>query len=216
VRFAKDAENAGATALELNIYSIAADPDEPGTVVEQRYVDIVEMVTEAVTIPVAVKVGPWFSSPGHLFRRLAASGAKALVLFNRFYQPEFDLEKLEVVPTITLSTPGELRLRLRWVAMMYNRVGADLAITGGVHQGRDVLGCMMAGARVAMMASALLQHGAGHVGKVLKEMRNWMEEHEYHSIRQMQGALSQEACADPGAFERANYLKVLGAYTHSG
>lgn len=216
VRFAKDAENAGASALELNVYYIPANPDISSAEVEQRYVDLVALVREAVRIPLAVKVGPWFSSPGHLFRRLSQAGANAIVVFNRFYQPEFDLEKLEVVPTLTLSHPEELRMRLRWVAMLHGRVGADLAITGGVHRGRDVLGCMMAGARVAMMASALLQHGPSFVSTLLDEIRDWMGENEYQSIRQMQGCLSQEACPDPAAFERANYLKVLGAYTLSG
>ncbi|MBI1292600.1 dihydroorotate dehydrogenase-like protein [bacterium] len=216
VRFAKDAESAGASALELNVYYIPANPDMPSSAVEQRYVDLVALVRSAVKIPLAVKVGPWFSSPGHLFRRLSDAGANAIVLFNRFYQPEFDLEKLEVVPTITLSTPEELRMRLRWVAMLHGRIGADLAITGGVHRGRDVLGCMMAGARVAMMASALLQHGPGHVTTILSDIREWMGENEYQSIRQMQGCLSQQVCPDPAAFERANYLKVLGAYTLSG
>lgn len=216
VRFAKDAENAGASALELNVYYIPANPDVSSAEVEQRYVDLVAMVRQAVRIPLAVKVGPWFSSPGHLFRRLAAAGANAIVVFNRFYQPEFDLEKLEVVPTLTLSHPEELRMRLRWVAMLHGRVGVDFAITGGVHRGRDVIDCMMAGARVAMMASVLLQHGPHHVTAMLDEIAAWMDEHEYDSIRRMQGCLSQESCADPGAFERANYLKVLGAYTLNG
>lgn len=216
VRFAKDAENAGADGIELNVYHIPADPMQSAAEVEERYVRLTQLVRDAVKVPVAIKVGPWFSSPGHLFRRLSGAGANAIVLFNRFYQPEFDLARLEVVPTLTLSTPAELRMRLRWAALLYDRVGADLAITGGVHRAADVLSCMMAGARVAMMASALLQHGPGHATAVLSGVETWMEENDYESIRQMQGSLSQGSAPDPAALERANYLKVLGSYAMGG
>jgi dihydroorotate dehydrogenase (fumarate) len=176
------------------------------------YVDIVSDVVRTVSIPVAVKVGPFFSSPVFMARRLADAGASALVLFNRFYQPDFDLDTLEVVPHLVLSSPDELRLPLRWVAIMYGRVAADLAITGGVHRPVDALKAMMAGANVAMMTSALLQNGIHHIGHVLAGMRDWMEENEYDSIQQMRGSMSQQNVAQPAAFERANYMKVLQSW----
>jgi dihydroorotate dehydrogenase (fumarate) len=172
----------------------------------------VREVVATVRIPVAVKLGPFFSAMANVARRLDAAGAAALVLFNRFYQPDLDIERLEVVPNLTLSTSGELRLRLRWAAILYGRVKADLAITGGVHTAEDVLKAMMAGARVAMMASALLHHGIGHLAGVRAALLEWMEAHEYESIRQMQGSMSQRAVAEPAAFERANYLRVLRSY----
>jgi dihydroorotate dehydrogenase (fumarate) len=212
VGYAKKIEEAGADALELNIYFISTDVEMAGEQVEQMYVDLVAQVKASIHVPVAVKIGPYFSSLPNTAKRLNQAGADALVLFNRFYQPDFDLENLEVVPNLILSTPHELLLRLNWVAVLYGKVAADLAVTGGVHTGLDVLKSMMAGARVAMMTSALFRNGIGHLAAVQAELRKWMEEHEYESIQQMQGSMSQRAVADPSAFQRANYVKVLSSY----
>jgi dihydroorotate dehydrogenase (fumarate) len=212
VRYAKLMEQAGADALELNIYHIATDPTRPASEVEQQYVDLVNDVRTAVKLPLAVKVGPSFSAFANLAHRLVGAGANGLVLFNRFYQPDLDVEHLEVVPTLTLSTSAELLLRLHWTAVLYGRVKADFAVTGGVHTGHDVLKAMMAGANVAMMASALLKHGIDHVATVRQEMLNWMEEREYESVAQMRGSLAQKAVKNPGAYERGNYIKVLSSY----
>ena len=212
VGYAKKIEEAGADALELNIYFISTDVEMSGGHVEQMYVDLVSQVKANVRIPVAVKIGAYFSSLPNTAKRLDQAGANALVLFNRFYQPDFDLESLEVVPNLMLSTPHELLLRLNWVAVLFGKIQADMAITGGVHTGLDVLKSMMAGARVAMMTSALLRNGIGHLATVETELLKWMEEHEYESIRQMQGSMSQRAVADPSAFQRANYVKVLSSY----
>jgi len=210
--YAKKIEEAGADALELNIFYISTDTEMSGELVEQRYCELAAHVKASVKIPVAVKLGLYFSSMPNLAKRLDAAGVDALVLFNRFYQPDFDLENLEVVPKLILSTPYELLLRLHWVAILYGHVKADLAVTGGVHSAKDVLKAMMAGARVAMMTSALLKHGIQHLTGVCDELLAWMEEHEYESIRQMQGSMSQRAVADPAAFVRANYVKVLSSY----
>ena len=209
VSFARKIQDAGADALELNIVYVPTDPALAGGAVEQMYVDVVRDVRRSVTIPLAVKLGHCFSAPAYLARRLDAEGVDALVLFNRFYLPDFDLESLEVVPRLTLSSPYELLVRLHWVAILYGRVRADLAITGGVHDAEDALKAMMAGARVAMMASALLQHGIGHITRVRRGLLAWMEAHEYTSITQMQGSMSYRSVAEPAAFERANYMKVL-------
>ena len=212
VSYATRMEEAGASALELNVYYIPTDPALTGEEVEQTYVTLVRDVTARVHIPVAVKLGHGFSAPANLARRLDAAGASALVLFNRFYQPDFDVENLEVVPTLTLSSPYELLLRLHWVAILHGRIRADLAVTGGVHTALDVLKAMMAGARVAMMLSALLKHGVGHLTRVREDLVAWMEAHEYESIRQMQGSMSRQSVRAPAIFERANYLKVLSSY----
>jgi dihydroorotate dehydrogenase (fumarate) len=211
-RYAKRMEEAGADALELNVYYLPTDPGEAGSEVEDRYVDLVREVAGSVKIPVAVKLTTFLSAPVHLARRLGKAGAKGLVLFNRLYQPDFDLEELDVVPSLELSTPSTLRIRLRWTAIIWGHTSADLAVSGGVHSGSDVLKCMMAGAKVAMVASSVLRHGAGHVRAMLDELEHWMEEHDYASIRLMQGSMSQRACADPAAFERANYMRVLRSY----
>ena len=216
VGYAKKIEEAGADALELNIYFIPTDVEMSGGQVEQMYVDLVSKVKASVSIPVAVKIGPYFSSLPNMARRLDQAGANALVLFNRFYQPDFDLESLEVVPNLILSTPHELLLRLNWVAVLYGKLKTDLAITGGVHSALDVLKSMMAGATVAMMTSALLKHGIGHLATVRTELLKWMEEHEYESIHQMRGSMSQRSVADPSAFQRANYVKVLSSYALGG
>jgi dihydroorotate dehydrogenase (fumarate) len=211
-RYAKKIEEAGADALELNIYTISADPEVSAAEVEQTYCDLVSQVKEGVSIPVAVKLPPYFSAMAHLARRLEEAGASGLVMFNRFYQPDFDLEAMEVVPSLHLSTPNELLTRLHWVAILYGRIKADMAITGGIHTAQDVLKAMMAGAQVAMMTSALLKRGIEYLATVRTELEAWMEEHEYESIRQMQGSMSQRSVAHPNAFLRANYLKVLSSY----
>jgi dihydroorotate dehydrogenase (fumarate) len=211
-RYAKLMEQAGADALELNIYYIPTDPAMPGSAVEQMYVDVVREVRRTIQIPLAVKIGPYFSSMAHMASRLATAGANGLVLFNRFYQPDFDLQNLEVVPHLVLSNSHELRLPLRWVAILYGRIAADFAITSGVHTADDVLKAMMAGANVAMMASALLESGVGRIGTILNEIQWWMEEYEYRSITQMRGSMSQRHVAEPAAFERANYMKTLHSY----
>ena len=215
-RFAKEIEEARADALELNVYFLPTDPDVSGAAVEDRYVEIVRAVRESVRLPLAVKIGPFFSAPAAFARRLSEAGADALVLFNRFYQPDFDLNLLEVRPNLRLSTPDELLLRLHWVAILHGQVRTDLAVTGGVHTGRDVLKAMMAGARVAMTTSALLHYGVGRLKTFLDEMIFWMEENEYSSIRQMQGSMSMRFVSDPAAFERANYMKVLRSYSLRG
>jgi dihydroorotate dehydrogenase (fumarate) len=211
-RFAKEMEKAGADALELNIYHLPTDPRRSSEEVEQSYYDLVKLVKANVHIPVAVKLGPYFSALANVAAWLSRAGADALVLFNRFYQPDFDVDELEVTPTLALSTPQELLLRLHWVAILYGRIQVDLAVTGGVHEAKDVLKAMMAGAKVAMMTSALLKRGIGHLSSVRTDLLRWMEEHDYQSIQQMQGSMSYRKVADPGAFERANYMKVLRSY----
>ena len=212
IAYAKKIEEAGADALELNIYFVPTDPDMSAADVESMYVHLVRDVRAGVGIPVAVKIGHAFSALANLARRLDGAGADALVLFNRFYLPDFDLERLEVVPRLTLSSSHELLVRLHWLAILYSHVGADLAVTGGVHTGEDALKAMMAGARVAMMTSALLKHGIEHLRTVREQVLAWMEAHEYESIRQMQGSMSYRSVREPAAFERANYMKVLSSY----
>jgi len=213
LHYAREMQQAGADALELNIYHIAVDPEVTAAQVEQRYLDLVQAVKSEVSIPVAVKLGPYFSSMAHMARKLDAAGADGLVLFNRFYQPDYDLEALEVVPNLILSNSHELLLRLHWIAVIYGSIQGDLALTGGVHNATDIVKAMMAGARVAMMTSALLKRGIGYLETLCTELLVWMGEHEYDSIRQMQGSMSRASVAHPAAFERANYMKVLGSYT---
>lgn len=205
-------EEAGADALELNVYYIPTSIDLKGSDVENIYVEILRDVKRVVRIPVAMKLSPFFSSTAHMANRLAQAGADALVMFNRFYQPDFDLESLQVVPNLVLSGSDELRLPLRWVAILYGQINADMAITSGIHTSRDVLKALMAGARVAMMASELLQNGVPRIGEILREMARWMEEHEYSSVEQMIGSMSQRHVTEPAAFERANYMKTLASY----
>lgn len=211
-RYAGMIEQAGADAIELNIYAIVTDPNISGSEVEQNNCDLVRQVKANISIPVAVKCSHTFSAIANMGKQLDAAGANGLVLFNRFYQPDFDIESLEVVPSLTLSRPQELLLRLHWVAILYGWVRANLAVTGGVHSAQDVLKSMMAGAHVAMMTSALLLNGIDHVAAVLKDMVRWMEEHEYESIQQMRGSMSQRSVSDPAAFERGNYMRVLSSY----
>jgi dihydroorotate dehydrogenase (fumarate) len=211
-RYAPLLEQAGADALELNIYYIPTDPALNGGAVEQMYVDVVAEVRRIVTAQLAVKIGPYFSSMAHMAGRLAIAGADALVLFNRFYQPDLDLEKLEVVPHLVLSTSDELRLPLRWVAILYGRIPVDFAITSGVHDHQDVLKAMMAGANVAMIASELLANGLVRIREIQGAMLRWMEQYEYESVTQMRGSMSQRHVDEPAVFERANYMKVLSSY----
>jgi dihydroorotate dehydrogenase (fumarate) len=214
--YARLIEQAGADALELNVYYLPTDPECSAADIERQYVDLVRAVKGGLNVPVAVKLSPFFTAPVEFARRLTAAGADALVLFNRFYQPDFDLEALEVVPSLHLSHPSELLLRLHWTAILFGAVEADLAITGGVHSGQDALKAMLAGARVAMLTSALLKHGIDHLKAVRTDMVRWMEEHGYTSVRQMQGSMSLRYVADPGAYQRANYMKVLRSYALRG
>jgi dihydroorotate dehydrogenase (fumarate) len=212
IRYARAIENAGADALELNIYHLATDPDVTGEEVESMYIRLVDNVSSSIRIPVAIKLSPFFSATANICRRLSQAGAKGLVLFNRFYQPDVDLENLEIVPNLVLSSQEEMRLRLRWVAMLHGQVDADLAVTGGVHTARDVLKCVLVGANAAMMTSALLKYGIGHAVSVLRDLRERMEMQEFDSIDQIRGSMNRESVSDPAAFERANYMKVLRSY----
>jgi dihydroorotate dehydrogenase (fumarate) len=210
--YARMMEEAGADAIELNVYYLATDPEVPGSVIDQMYCDVVMQVRSCVRIPLAVKLNPSFSSMANMARRLDQAGANALVLFNRFYQPDFDLETLEIVPHLTLSRSEELLPRLSWVAILYGHIQADLAITGGVHAAADVIKSMMAGARVAMTTSALLKNDIGQITELLAGIRSWMDEHEYDSIQQMQGSMARRSVPDPSALERVNYMNVLSSY----
>ena len=213
--YAKQLENAGASAIELNVYFLATDPTDTSDTVEQRYVDLVASVHAVTTVPVAVKVAPYFSAFAHMAQRLVATGASGLVLFNRFVQPDIMLDELEVAPHLVLSTSDELRLALRWIAILHGRVEASLAATGGAHTPEDVLKLLLAGADCIMVASSLLKKGPTHVGTLLRGVEQWMTEREYVSVAQMKGSLSQRACPDPAAFERSNYMKALKSYTSS-
>jgi len=212
VDYAKQIEQAGAHGIELNVYYIPTDPKMLGATVEQMYLDVVRTVKKAVRIPVAVKLSPYFSSMANMAQKLDATGVDAMVLFNRFYQPDLDLENMEVLSDLNLSSPSEMRLPLRWIALLKGHVKASLGATTGVHGGKDVAKYLLAGADVAMTTSALLKHGIGHVGTLLKELQAFMTEKEYESVRQMKGAMSQRAVANPAAFERANYIKILEDY----
>jgi dihydroorotate dehydrogenase (fumarate) len=212
VEYARLIQEAGANALELNIYMIPTDPAMSGPEVEQMYIDTVTAVRREVTIPLAVKVGPFFSAMANMAQRLKEAGADGLSLFNRFYQPDFDLETLEVVPHLVLSRSPEMRLPLRWVAILYGRIDVDFAITSGVHTTEDVIKGVMAGANVTMMTSAVLQDGIERMTTVLDGVHRWMEQREYTSVTQMRGSMSQKNCAEPAAFERANYMKMLHSW----
>jgi dihydroorotate dehydrogenase (fumarate) len=207
--FARQLESSGADAIELNIYMVAADPATTAFDLEQRYIDIVATVRDAVDVPLAVKVSPFFTAFAHTARSLVAAGADGLVMFNRFYQPDIDIQSLTVGPHLVLSSPQELRLRLRWLAIVRPLVEASLAATGGVHDATDVAKALLVGADVTMMASVLLRRGLDHVGVVERELTEWMADHEYESVRQLKGSMSQSSVPDTEAFERAGYLKEL-------
>jgi dihydroorotate dehydrogenase (fumarate) len=213
LQYAKLMEDAGADAIEMNIYSIATDPAIKGSDLEQDFIDLVHQLKGSIGIPVAVKLSPFFTAPANIGVRLDEARVDGIVLFNRFYQPEFDIEHLEISPSLSLSRPEELLLRLHWTAILCGHVRADLAITGGVHSSRDLVKCILAGAKAAFMTSALLRNGVHHAAHVLTELDRWLEDHEYSSVQQMCGSMSQGAVPDPSAFERGNYMKVLSSYT---
>ena len=212
LEYAKLIEQAGADALELNVYHVAADPAETGASVEKRVIEIVRAVKASVKIPIAVKLSPFYSSVSHLAAQLDALGVEGLVLFNRFYQPDFDLQELAVAPTLSLSTSNDLLLRLRWLAVLFGRVKASLAVTGGVHTPVDAIKAVMAGACGVQTVSSVLKHGPEHIKTLVDGMKAWLEEHEYESLAQARGSMSLERSPNPAAFERANYMKVLAAY----
>jgi dihydroorotate dehydrogenase (fumarate) len=213
-KFASEIEQSGADALECNVYYIPTDPNLTAADVEKTYLDILRAVKAAVKIPVAIKLSPFFSNMANMAHRLDEAGADALVMFNRFYQPDIDLEELEIRPNVLLSTPQALRLPLTWIGILFGRVKAGLAATGGVHSAEDVIKLLMVGANVTMMCSSLMRHGVNHVRHVERGLREWMEEHEYESVKQMQGSMSQIKCADPGAFERAQYMRAVKGMQH--
>lgn len=212
-RYAKMIEDAGADALELNVYLIAADLLASGDQVEQQYVDLVTSVKESISIPLAVKIGPHFSSPGHMAKRLVEAGADGLALFNRFLQPDIDLEEMEIVPRLKLSSSFELLLPLRWIAILRGRVETSLAVTSGIHDADGLLKAVAAGADIGMLASVLYRRKFEVIGKMLTRMTEWLEEKEYESVEQMKGCMSQANCPEPAAFERGNYMKALTSFT---
>src|SRR6266566_5106793 len=212
VEYAHKMEQAGADALELNIYYLPTDFNVSSAELEDAYVQLVRDIRATVKIPIALKLSPFFTALPNVAKRFVEAGAYGLVLFNRFYQPDFDLEELEVIPNLELSTSHELRLPLRWIAILYGRIAADFALTSGVHTAQDVLKAMMAGANVAMMTSTLLENGVGRLMHIINDLQEWMETHEYESIAQMRGSMSQRAVADPAAYERANYMKALNSF----
>lgn len=210
--YAKKMEDAGADAIELNIYSVNTNPEITSADIENNYLDILKEVKKNVTVPVALKTSPFFTNFASAAKRFDYAGANALVLFNRFYQPDINLEQLEVEPTVDLSTSASKRLPMRWLAILKGKLSCDLAASGGIHSGKDAVKMMMVGANVAMMASVLLVNGINHLSKIEKEMVQWMEENEYNSVKQMQGSMSQQNMPDPGLFERAQYMKALNNY----
>jgi dihydroorotate dehydrogenase (fumarate) len=212
IEYAHHIEQAGADALELNLYYLATDPELTSAELEDVYVQLVCDVRAQVAIPLALKLSPFFTALPFMARRFAAAGADGLVLFNRFYQPDFDVEALEVVPRVTLSTTQDLRLPLHWIAILYGRVPVDLALTSGVHDAESVIKAIMAGASVTMLTSELLANGVDRLREILGDLEQWLEQHEYVSVAQMKGSMSQQAVAEPAAFERANYMKTLHSF----
>ncbi|MBN2356999.1 dihydroorotate dehydrogenase-like protein [candidate division KSB1 bacterium] len=212
IEYAKKIEQAGADALELNVYFLATDANQNGGEIEQLYIDILKAVKNSVSIPVAIKLSPYFSSMAQMAKRFDQAGADALVMFNRFYQPDLDLEALEVKPGVVLSTSDDLRLPLRWIAILYGRIKANMAGSTGVHTAQDALKLIMAGADVAQMCAALLNNGPNYLAKVLSDMKQWLETHEYDAITTMKGSMSQKNIAEPKAYERANYIKALNEF----
>jgi len=213
VRFAKDMEQAGADAIELNTYALATDKSQTSSALEEQLLELVSAVTSAVKVPVSVKLSRSFTSLPYMISRLEGAGARGVVLFNRFYQPDFDIETLEVRPTLHFSTPSELLPRLHWAAILYGHLNLDLAISGGVHSAEDVLKGIMAGAGVTMMASALHIHGIEHIGRVLADVRYWLEKREYTSLWETRGCLSRRSVPDTSPFDRGNYIKTLSSYS---
>lgn len=214
-RYAQQMQEAGADALELNVYHIPTDMEQTAEDVERTYLEILQAVKGVTTIPVALKLGPFFSNMARMARRLDEAGANALVLFNRFYQPDIDLEALEIRPRVLLSTPQAARLPLTWIGILYGRIRAQMAATSGIHEADDVLKMLMVGADVTMLCSTLLRHGIEHIRTIEQGLRHWMEENEYTSVQQMKGSMSQQNCADASAFERAHYISTLHSYKPS-
>ena len=212
IEYARKMQQAGADAIELNSYYLATDPEKESRVIEDNYVEILTEIKKVVTIPVALKLSPYFTSLSAMAKRFDEAGADALVLFNRFYQPDIDLESLEVVPNLVLSSSESMRLPLRWVAILYGKIKANMAATSGVHTSDDVLKMIMAGADVTMLCAVLFQHGIGKITGILEGVERWMEDHEYESIEQMKGSMSHKSVPEPAAFERANYMRVLKSY----
>lgn len=212
--YAKQVEQAGADALELNVYYVPTDASLTGAQIEQTYIDILQSVKATATIPVTIKLSPYFTNMANMAQRLDQVGANGLVLFNRFYQPDINLDTLEVEPNVLLSTPQSMRLPLRWIAILYSHVNASLAATSGIHTGQDVLKLLMAGADITMLCSVLLRHGINQIRAIEQEMREWMETHEYESVQQLKGSMSQRNCPNPSAFERAQYMRSLQTYNH--
>lgn len=212
LKYGKKIEEAGADALELNIYYIPTDVSFGANKIEDNYINLVKSVKQKIKIPLAIKLSPYFTSTPNLLKKIEEAGADAFVVFNRFYQPDLDVDNLEISPNLVLSTSEELRLRLRWAAIMYGKVKPDIAITGGVHTGTDVIKTIMAGANVSMTTSALIKNGIGHVEKMLSDVKEWLSKNNYESIKEIQGLLSQKNVLEPSAYERANYMKTLGSY----
>ena len=215
VSYAKEIEQAGAAALELNIYHVAADPDETGATIEARHLEILKAVKHAVRIPVALKLSPYFSSLGNMAEQFDSAGASALVLFNRFYQPDFNLEAMEIEATLDLSSASETRLPLRWIAMLRGKIKASLAASIGVQTGHEIVKYLLAGADAVQTASALLRNGPAYAEVLIRQLQEWMELNQYHSVEEFKGSMSQRAVPNPNEFERANYIKVIEAYRPS-
>lgn len=205
-------EEAGADALELNIYFLPTDPDMDGKVIEENYLELIDEISRSIAIPIAVKIHPYLSSIPNMSKRIVNAGASALVLFNRFYQPDINLEKMKIEPMLRLSSSEELRSRIRWAAILFSRIEADIAITGGVHTAEDIIKSIMSGANVAMVASALLERGAGYLQSLLKDLEEWLNNHGYESLQEIHGIMSHKTTAQPALWERANYMKVLDSF----
>jgi dihydroorotate dehydrogenase (fumarate) len=212
VEYAKQIEQAGASALELNLYNVPSDPDIDSATIESGYLEVVRSVCATTKLPVAVKISPFLSAPAHFCRELVTAGAKGIVLFNRFYQPDIDLSTLQVMPNLKFSHSEELRLPLRWTALLSGQIPADIALTGGVHNGTDLTKSLICGATVAMMTSEILMHGFERVPTILDELRNWMADNDYESVDELRGAMRSDHVGDPSIYERANYVRVLGSY----
>lgn len=212
MKYAQQIQQAGADALELNLYNVPGDADHAPDDIENEYLSIIASIKAQLNIPVAVKLSPFFTNFAHFARRVDRNGADALVLFNRFYQPDIELETLEISPNVLLSTPMAMRLPMRWIALLYGRIGANLAATSGIHRATDALKMLMAGADVTMFCSILLRRGIAHIKVIEQEMRDWMEEHGYESVEQLKGSMSQQNCPDPAAFERAQYMRALATF----
>jgi dihydroorotate dehydrogenase (fumarate) len=213
IRYARQITEAGADALELNIYKIPTRPKVTGSTIEKGYIDAVRTVRSTITIPLAVKVSPYFSNFANMAAAFDTLGADALVLFNRFYQPDIDLEKMEVASNLTLSTPADMRLPLHWIGILFGKIRANLAATSGIYQANDVIKMVMAGADVTMLCSALMRHGIQHIQRIEMDVVAWLEQHKYKSLSEIKGIMSQKNCPDPSAFERAQYVRGLSTYT---